>query len=258
MFSKQVMRILAAGASAAAVLGGGTFALASGSPAASGAGRGTTFYACVVTHTAHTRFPWRSLWKTSTHPVTCPRGQFSVHWNQAGPPGPAGPAGARGPAGPAGAAGPQGPAGPQGAKGDTGAQGPKGDTGSTGPAGPQGPAGTFGSLRIETATPPSLSPHSGASFSLACAADEMLISGAGGSPVVGGSTVLESDGPSPDSGSPISWGFSFQNDGSQFAFIQMKIICATPAGRDSATALRAQHARIIKETRTKLARRGKA
>ena len=88
MFSKQLMRVLAVGASAAAVLGGGTFALASGSPPAAGdTGRGTTFYACVVTHGAHTQFPWRSLWKTSTHPVTCPRGQFSVHWNQAGPPG---------------------------------------------------------------------------------------------------------------------------------------------------------------------------
>ena len=40
MISKQVMRVLAMGASAAAVLGGGTFALASGSPPA--AGRGTT------------------------------------------------------------------------------------------------------------------------------------------------------------------------------------------------------------------------
>ena len=53
MISKQVMRVLAMGASAAAVLGGGTFALASGSPPA--AGRGTTFYACVVTHGAHTQ-----------------------------------------------------------------------------------------------------------------------------------------------------------------------------------------------------------
>src|SRR5207244_8773440 len=84
MFSKQLIRILAAGVSAVVVLGGGTFALASGSPPAPGAGgRGTTLYACVVTHGAHARFPWRSLWKTSTHPVTCPRGQFSVHWTQA-------------------------------------------------------------------------------------------------------------------------------------------------------------------------------
>jgi hypothetical protein len=40
MISKQVMRVLAVGASTVAVLGGGTFALASGSPPA-GARRST-------------------------------------------------------------------------------------------------------------------------------------------------------------------------------------------------------------------------
>jgi hypothetical protein len=60
-------------ASAVAVLGGGSFALASSSPAATG-GTGKTFYSCVVTHGAHTRFPWRSLWKTSTPPGHLPAG----------------------------------------------------------------------------------------------------------------------------------------------------------------------------------------
>src|SRR5689334_20210434 len=178
MFSKQLMRVLAAGASAVAVLGGGTFALASGSPPAAGAASGgTTFYACVVTHGAHSKFPWRSLWKTSTHPVTCPRGQFSVHWNQAGPSGPAGPPGARGPAGPAGA---------------TGQQGPKGDTGA------QGPAGTFGSITIESVEIRSFPGGKEGEFSLACSS---------GTPISGGvqwgafgQEVMESSGPIPSTG----------------------------------------------------------
>jgi hypothetical protein len=149
MFSKHLMRVLAAGASAVAVLGGGSFALASSSPAATG-GTGKTFYSFVVTHGAHTSFPWRSLWKTSTHPVTCPNGEFSISWNQTGPQGPAGPAGAIGPRGATGAAGATGPQGPKGDTGDTGAtgaagpQGPKGDTGATGATGAQGPQGDTG------------------------------------------------------------------------------------------------------------------
>lgn len=89
MRSKFLMRLLAAGASAAAVLGGGTFALASDSPA-SASTAGTTYYACVVTGGNHALFPWHSLWKTSTSPVTCPEGSFSISWNQRGPQGPAG------------------------------------------------------------------------------------------------------------------------------------------------------------------------
>jgi hypothetical protein len=231
MFSKQVMRILAAGASAAAVLGGGTFALASGSPAASGAGRGTTFYACVVTHTAHTRFPWRSLWKTSTHPVTCPRGQFSVHWNQAGPPG------ARGPAGPAGATGRQGP------KGDTGAQGPKGDTG------PQGPAGTFGSITIESVEIRSFPGGKEGEFSLACSS---------GTPISGGVQwgafgleVMESSGPIPSTGTPTGWLIGVKNEGGSIP-VTFKVVCVTPAGSASATTPRTQHARIVKQVFRKI------
>ena len=60
MHSKQLTRFLAAAASAAAVLGGGAFALASGS-AASADATGTTFYACIVTHANHSQFPWHSL-----------------------------------------------------------------------------------------------------------------------------------------------------------------------------------------------------
>jgi hypothetical protein len=38
----------------------------------------------------HHFFPWHSIWKTSTTPVSCPRGSFSINWNQTGPQGPAG------------------------------------------------------------------------------------------------------------------------------------------------------------------------
>jgi hypothetical protein len=92
MRSKYLMRLLAVAASAAAVLGGGSFALAADSaPSASAAG--ATYYACVVSIGNHFFFPWHSLWKVSTSPVTCPPGSFSINWNQTGPQGPAGPQG---------------------------------------------------------------------------------------------------------------------------------------------------------------------
>ena len=233
MFSKHMMRVLAAGASAVAVLGGGTFALASGSPPAAGAASpSTTFYACVVTHGAHSQFPWRSLWKTSTHPVTCPRGQFSVHWNQAGPPGPAGPAGARGPAGAA------------GQKGDTGAPGPKGDTGVQGPAGPQGPAGTFGSITIGRTGPATLQGHDTSLFIINCAS---------GIPVSGSvlfdasrSSITVSEGAAPGTGTPSGWDFTVRNNDPGPASITFGLVCVTPAG-GSATAPQAQRARIVKQ-----------
>jgi hypothetical protein len=220
------------------VLGGGTFALASGSPPAAGAASGgTTFYACVVTHGAHSQFPWRSLWKTSTHPVTCPRGQFSVHWNQAGPPGPAGPSGARGPAGPAGATGRQGP------KGDTGAQGPKGDTG------PQGPAGTFGSITIESVPFPSLRTGD-FEFSLACSGNGTPISG-GVEWGAFGQEVMESSGPIPSTGTPTRWSIGVKNEGGSVP-VTFKVVCVTPAGSASATTPRTQHARIVKQVFRKI------
>lgn len=234
MFSKQVMRVLTVGASAVAVLGGGTFALASGSPPAA-AGQGTTFHACVVTHGAHSQFPWRSLWKTSTHPVTCPRGQFSVHWDQTGPPGPAGPAGAPGR---------PGPAGRQGPKGDTGAQGPKGDTG------PQGPAGTFGSITIESLEIRSFRTGEG-EFTLACSG--------GGTPISGGvqwgafgQEVIESSGPFPSAGTPTAWLIGVKNEGGSVP-VTFKVVCVTPAGSNSATDPQAHHLRIVKQVVRRIA-----
>ncbi len=85
----------------------------------------------------------------------CTRLETQITWNQAGQPGPQGPAGpqgapgSQGPAGPQGNPGPQGdpgPAGPQGQAGPLGPQGapgPQGPIGPKGDTGPQGPAGTF-------------------------------------------------------------------------------------------------------------------
>jgi hypothetical protein len=149
MRSKYLMRVLAVAASAAAVLGGGSFALASDSTPSAGT-TGTTYYACVVDVGTQLLFPWHSLWKVSTSPVTCPRGEFSISWNQTGPQGPAGPQGLKGDTGATGAQGPKGDTGAtgaQGPKGDTGAtgaQGPKGDTGATGAQGPKGDTGATG------------------------------------------------------------------------------------------------------------------
>jgi hypothetical protein len=87
MFSKQLKRVLAVTASAVVVLGGTGAAMAAGSPVAA-AGANTTYYACVLTAGSHQFFPWHALWNTSTSPVTCPRGEFSISWNQTGPQGP--------------------------------------------------------------------------------------------------------------------------------------------------------------------------
>jgi len=95
MRSKYLMRVLAVAASVTVVLGGGSFALASDSAPAAGPA-GTTYYACVVETGNHHFFPWHSLWKTSTLPVGCPQGSFSINWNQTGPQGPAGPQGPQG------------------------------------------------------------------------------------------------------------------------------------------------------------------
>lgn len=246
MFSKQLMRILAAGASAAAVLGGGTFALASGSPAAAGAaGWGTTFYACVVTHGIHARFPWRSLWKTSAHPVTCPRGQFSVNWNQAGPPGPAGATGSRGPAGPQGPRATPARRGPRATPDRRGLLARRARPGRSAPSPPRPrppfpcrPAGEVSLFSPVLAAFPSAAALCGIQAAAARSSQRT--------------------GPSPDSSTPTGWAFSIQNASKFSVPVFLRIVCATPAGGGSATAPRAQHARIVKETLTKIAKPGKA
>jgi hypothetical protein len=271
MRSKFFIRVVAAGAAAAAVLGGGTFALASGSPGSSGA-TGRTFYACVVTHVSHTRFPWRSLWKTSTRPVTCPKGEPSISWNQAGPRGPAGPKGAIGPVGRTGATGPQGPvgatgpAGPQGDTGATGTQGPKGDTGATGPqgdpgpqgetgaTGPQGPAGTFGSITTENTT---LAVANGQAGTLILGCDS-------GTPISGGvsfgalvNVFIVADRPNPENGTPTGWELTVANASGVQVAVSMDVVCATAAGTSSNAAPQSHRARVIKRTFTELPKHAK-
>ena len=284
MFSKHLMRVLAAGASAAVVLGGSTLALASGSSAAAGA-NSKTFYACVVTHGAHTRFPWRSLWKTSTHPVTCPQGEFSISWNQAGPPGPAGPAGATGPRGATGPQGPkgdtgatgsagatgatgatgaQGPQGDTGATGAAGAQGPKGDTGALGPqgdtgaTGPQGPAGTFGSITTESQSTP-LANGTADTLDLGCTSGTPISGGYEINEAVTGINQLASHA-GPDTGTPTFWVVSVSNASGVDLTLKVFITCATPAGSSSSSAQAPQagHSIIVKKTVMKIIRPRKA
>ena len=226
MGSKHMMRVLTAGATAAAVLGGGTYALASGTaPAASGGGR--TFYACVVTQGSHSQFPWRSLWKVRTHPVTCPRGQFSVSWNQAGRRGPAG------------------PQGPAGVKGDTGAQGPagaKGDTGAQGPAGPQGPAGTFGSI-VDENTLIGIPANSQAVVNVPCEAGTPISGGVSWAHFIDGVSLF-STRPQPVASTPTSWQIGVANQTSDRVTVELHAICATPTGSGSGTAARSQHVHV--------------
>ena len=263
MGSKFFMRATAVAASAVVVLGGGTFALASGSPDASG----TTFHACVVTHGSHTRFPWRSLWKTSTNPVTCPNGEPSISWNQVGPRGPAGPRGATGRAGATGATGAQGPAGAtgatgaQGPKGDTGAagaQGPKGDTGDTGAAGatgPQGPAGTFGSITTLNTTT-SVPDLNLATEILGCNDGTPISGGVSWGGFIQGVSI-QADRPDPESGTPDGWLIEVANLSGHPVTVSVDVVCATAAGASSNAAPRGHSAHVIKRTFTKLPKHAK-
>jgi hypothetical protein len=266
MRSRYLIRVLAAAASAAVVLGGGTFALASGSAASVSAP--ATYYACVVTNGVHSKFPWHALWKTSTTPVTCPKGAVSISWNKVGPQGPAGPAGlqgrpgrtgrtgatgAQGAAGPAGATGAAGPAGTTGATGPAGPAGPTGATGpagATGATGPQGPAGTFGS--IHTFQQSFDLPNDDALVvDLACDS---------GTPISGGGTwdsatlvnvFLDASAPLPATGTPTSWQISVANTSGSDMTVFGDVVCATAAGSPGAAA-QAQGSRVVKKVITKL------
>jgi hypothetical protein len=187
-----------------------------------------------------------------------------VHWNQAGPPGPAGPAGAQGPAGPqghkgdTGIQGPKGDTGIQGPKGDTGIQGPKGDTGSIGPAGPQGPAGTFGSITIQSRTVQKFPANSQGVLTVACSSGTPISGGLVWGDKVLGNEDIEFEEPTQTTGTPLEWSFGVRNGNSIPLDITLKVVCVTPAASISATAPRAQHARIVRETVRKLAKPGKA
>jgi hypothetical protein len=232
---------MAVTASAAVILGGGSMALASGSPKPS-VDPGATYYACVVTSGNRLQFPWHSIWNVATSPVTCPHDQFSISWNQTGPQGPAGPQGPKGDTGATGA---------QGALGDPGPQGAKGDTGATGP---QGPQGTFGAItsKVGTVDLPT------SDFGLV---DQQCDSGTpiGGGFSVGagltGVTEIE-DHPIPDTGTPQQWQIAVANTSGVTVSLKVYIICATPAGTStgSGAASQARKSSIVKTTITKLPR----
>jgi Collagen triple helix repeat (20 copies) len=140
----SIGRIVITGASALALLGGGTAAGAV--VAASPVGSNGVIHGC-----------WTNAGKGGSHAIVlqnagtkCAKGSIAISWNEKGPQGPAGKAGATGPAGKAGATGPAGkagatgPAGPQGPAGKAGATGPAGPTGATGPTGLTGATGPTG------------------------------------------------------------------------------------------------------------------
>jgi hypothetical protein len=75
-----VVRLAAALVAVIALLGGGAFALASASGSAPSAS-GTTFYGCVKL-SGNPSVPWRGLFRVYEHSTKCPRGTFSIEWNQ--------------------------------------------------------------------------------------------------------------------------------------------------------------------------------
>jgi hypothetical protein len=148
---------------------------------------------------SHSHFPWHSVWKTSTSPVSCPRESFSISWNQTGPQGPAGP------------------------------QGPKGDTGATGP---QGPAGTFGSIHtfsFGTDLPSGFV----AALNIACDSGTPIGGGMSVSQVVS-NVFTEQDRPQPDTGTPTSWEVSVANTSGADLTMTDYVVCASPAGSPAA------------------------
>ena len=189
MRSKVLSRTMVVTASTVAVLGGGTYALASGSPAASG----TTYHACIVTHVNAAKFPSRSLWKVSARPVTCPKGEPSISWNQAGP---------------------------------RGRAGAKGDTGPAGPAGPQGPAGVVGSVTTRNVADREADSGVPVTDVLACKSGEIAISG--GLSVAGatsGITVLQNR-PTPETGTPTGWQVEVRNQSGGPVTVTSYVECA--------------------------------
>jgi hypothetical protein len=129
-----------------AMLGASGVASASGAPAAGKAGAAATgtIKACYKTTTSPStikRIPGSS---------TCPGGNSTLTWNQAGSRGAQGPAGPQGPAGSQGPAGPQGPAGSQGPAGIS-----VGTSGTSGTAVPLNQAQTLKTVLSGSAVPAS-------------------------------------------------------------------------------------------------------
>jgi hypothetical protein len=175
-------------------------------------------------------FPYHALWNTSTSPVTCPQGQSSISWNQVGPQGPAGPQGAAGPAG------------------ATGAQGP------AGPAGPQGPAGTFGTIHTVNQTG-SVPTGNLSTIFVACDTGTPISAGVSWGGFVAGVT-LQTLRPDPESGTPGDWIVQVANLSGTTISESADVVCVTPASGGAAA--RTGHARVFKQTLTKLPRAARA
>jgi hypothetical protein len=93
---------------------------------------------------------------------------------------------------------------------------------------------------------------------IACSSGTPISGGVSFSPF--GDAFMAGEGPFPATGTPSSWLLDVVNPDPAALNVTLKIVCATPAGSGSgsATATRAQHARIVKETLKKIARPGKA
>lgn len=246
MRSRYLMRFGVIAATAAAVLGGGSFALA-----ASSATSDTVYSACV--NFGHSMYNF-----TVNGTPRCNSGDTLISWNQTGPQGPAGPQGPKGDTGATGATGPKGAtgatgaAGAQGPKGDTGAtgaQGPKGDTGATGATGPQGPAGTFGALHAEHYALTVPSGDEGA-FVAACLTGTVVSGGIDMGGFQPGATIQASR-PEPQTGTPTGWYVDVANASSSDVPMSGDVICTGP-GASSNAAAQTGRARIVKDVLTKL------
>ncbi len=217
MRSKYLMRLLAVGASAAAVLGGGSFALAADSAAPTG-----TVYSACVTALGHSLYNF----KVNGTPK-CFRGDTLISWNQTGP---------------------QGPAGPQGPKGDKGDTGATGATGATGPLGPQGPAGTFGSIHTFSESV-AVANNQAASLEVGCDSGTLISGGLTVAEAVIGVTI-DADHPVPSSGTPSAWEAEIANTSGLSLTLTVSVVCATSAASGANAAAQAQGAHIVKETVT--------
>ena len=237
MRSKFLMRLLAVGASAAAVLGGGSFALAADSATVA---VGTVYSGC-VTSLGHALYNVR----VNSTP-TCFRGDTLISWNQNGPQGPQGPQGPKGDKGDTGATGATGAAGAKGDKGD------KGDTGAQGPVGPQGPTGTFGSIHT---------------FSLSAdmpnnVADTLNVACDSGSLISGGFDVGEAligitvDTNRPAGNPPHEWDVTVANTSGVDVTLTVFVVCITPSPSVATGGAQAQAqpqgAHIVKQAQVKL------
>jgi len=210
MRGKYLMRLGAVAACAAAVLGGGSFALAANS-----ATTDTVYSACVTF--AHSLYDF-----TVNGTPKCYKGDTRISWNQTGP---------------------QGPAGPQGPKGDTGA------TGATGPTGPQGPAGTFGSLHtLNNVT--QVPDQDELGVDLACDSGSLISGGTSWGGYQGNVILDASRPNPETGAAPTSWHIDVANLSGHTITVSSDVVCTGSAGGSANAAAQANSARVVKQAMT--------